>query len=283
MQEIWDTEGADECDDLLNTWFGESYNVPAGSRYTGAMKTLIANAGLLDVLPDATDVTPIDFTWPPGTPVLTMLNDLAYGLNYWDVWAEVDGRISSRRRRWSLTNPPLSSSSLYTKLIQPDVTWSGGDDPKMILPPIVDEPDTTGRANCMRFITADPSRDILDAEARNVDPNSPSSTTNTPLRVQNLNADFVASAWNDGNSFVIPVVDLILEEAHSQEATLLTMFDPRRFAHETYRIIIPNEENNSRWYCFEWEVQLDVDGVMQHKIGRMTDPLYVTIVALLPL
>lgn len=286
--EMWDVDGADLCDNLANSWLDAPYFIPAGSRYTDQLKILVGLGELFDDIAPADDTTPIDYTFAPGTALINMINDLAYGINYWPVWAAVDGRITGRRRRFVQFRPTVGSSGftddpLYVSLQQPDVQWSADEDPKMIMPPIQKEDDPTSRANIMRFITNDPTRTINTADATNIDPLSPSSTRNSPTKLQQIDADYVANFWVDyptprgvtyfTSALVSPLVDLILEEAHAQDATMLTLYDPRRDAHETYRITIPDQEDNTRWYCFGWHASLAVDAVMEHKIGKMTDPL----------
>lgn len=289
-QEEWDIDGADECDDLASSWIGTTFNVPSGTKYTDAIRLLVNTANLNCSLPNEEDVTPTSYSWKPGTSFLTIVNDLAFGLGYWHVWAEPDGWITSRRRMyqfWQYSSPGPDIPQ-YASLSQSDVYWSAGDDPKMIIPPLIKSPDVGSRANIVRFVTQDPGRLINTAEARNLDPLSPISTYNQPEKQQQINADYIADNWvatspvrpgTNVNMFSFapsPIVDLMLEEAHSRIAKLRTLLDPRRQAHETYRLSIPGVEENSRWYCFGWTLRLDVDAVMEHKIGQMTDPMQIS-------
>lgn len=70
-----------------------TYSVAAGSVVTDLVVALIQSAGEDRIACTPSDaVTTAMMTWDPGTPKLTIINDLLASINYWSLWTDGEGQ-----------------------------------------------------------------------------------------------------------------------------------------------------------------------------------------------
>jgi hypothetical protein len=72
----------------------QTYSVPAGTVVTSRVEELVRSAGEDRVAVTGSEaVTASMMTWPPGTPKLTICNDLLDSVNYWALWVDGSGQF----------------------------------------------------------------------------------------------------------------------------------------------------------------------------------------------
>jgi hypothetical protein len=94
--------GTFQCKDLC--WlldqdsFAGTYTVTAGTRYVDAVATILSNGGMSRTnIAYSSRTLSKTRSWDPGTSRLTIINDLLASLGYWPLWADWDGRLTSRK------------------------------------------------------------------------------------------------------------------------------------------------------------------------------------------
>jgi hypothetical protein len=262
---IVDVAGGDMIAHLVEATIDQPYTIAAGASYIGEIQTLIDgvtfadSAGNVtpmrrDIVPDELGtLTPVDFTWPPGSARITIINDLAMGISYWPLWADAEGVLRSRPRDlpW---NEPIA------------VLYATQAEPRMVLPPFVRDFRHGSAVNKVLVVVDDPSRDPDASSRENSDPRSLISTANAKPVLVTVPAGRVAAT----GGLLTRLADQELAQAHVQAnlGRLTTMFDPRRGNRETYKLQLAGVENDTRWQVLGWSLSMETGAPMRHIIGR---------------
>ena len=90
---IANIEAYDRAQRVMDTNSAELLYWPAGTRYLDAVGQLLTAAGITTVFKtdSAAAFTEDREDWAPGTPYLTVINDLLREINYKDLWFNADG------------------------------------------------------------------------------------------------------------------------------------------------------------------------------------------------
>lgn len=237
---------------LMQPSVGEAYTVTAGTGYLDAVAVVLDLLDLRHDLPAATFVTPIDFTWQPKTSYLTIINDLLSGINYFGIWPDVYGVFTTRPRVAPVDDDPA-------------VAYRTTQEPRMIRGVLPRRKTSTRPPNRIIAAIKDPLRSPAAGVAENIDISSPSSTANVEVSVQEYNVDrivntAVATDW--------AAYEVRIATGKGETAELVTHFDPRRDAHETYLVTFYEHEVEAPWRAFGWGMNLATGAGMNHHLER---------------
>lgn len=253
---------------LLTSSSPFAYWVPAGTSYTDAVATLLANVGITrnEIVPSV-KTTPNDMSWQPNVPYIRIANDLLEGgLNYWPLWFDGEAYARSRYRG----NPEQDTFAI-------DVRYTDSE-PVMVIPPFVPVRDIDKPANQVASVIMDPTREPLASIARN--------EHHAPNGINILGRTINKQVTNDWaydqetlNSHA--EWELVEEKSQCVQAELYTFPDPRRNPRNRLREIyyvevdnwldaVDNEPARKYWMCVGWSLDLTHAGArMQHSLQSL--------------
>lgn len=248
---LWDLEGVDLMVDLLTQQRTEPYLVAAGTDYGTAAHTLVSNRGINSAISAIGKLTPVDFVFDPGKSDAQIANELLQAVNHYPVY--IDEHAVART---------LERTSPYGRV--PAIRYSTEDEPRMLLPGANRMRDTS-QPNRIVVRVADPLRFPFAVYAENNDPASEISTVTRGATVQEeLDDGRIYNATTAQDVAAWAIYDAV---AHARTLEIVTRFDPRRGAHETYELEIETYEMDTRWLVLGWELPLAEGGVMTHTLG----------------
>jgi hypothetical protein len=257
-----DADGADLCAHLEEEVLDAAYTVSSGTNYVTAVEILIETVTFVDFtgearpmrheIPATEHVTPQDFTWPPQTSTLQVINDLLAGINYYPLRA--DGLAVFRSRERILPNDePVSQA--YTTLAEP----------RMIVSPFTKRKIRGQFWNQVLAVVDDPARSATSTARVNSDANS---LIGTPNEKANLVTKSTPHIVNAAVQKEFADFELAWASAQADRANLKTAFDPRRDGREFYQIAISGVEDETRWMVHGWALNMKAGSLMNHDIGR---------------
>lgn len=255
-----------------------TYTIPAGTSYYTAATTILDALGLAHDLSDPGKMLPVTVPWPrwPATSWYRILKDLADGLNYRAPWPSTQGRF--QWAPWEVDLTTAAAAVTYGDTAEPRFVAGGepyrrrqqaGTLANVVVVPI-DHPDHPDSGEMLRRANADPA--------------SPVSTVHRPARPLELRYDSapVATRCMLDVDTARDVADTLLglEAARYGTATLTTLSDPRRGAHEYCRVTLTHPdgspiEANTLWRVASWSRDLRTGGLMTHQLERVA-PVTVT-------
>lgn len=240
---------------LLQTEILEDPLTIAATAYTVAVETLLDDRSIPNIITPDARIMPLDMTWPAGTPILDVINDLLVrGINYYPLWMDGTGTAFSRPR----IDPPDNSS---------DIHYRSDIAPQMIIPPFVHQRRLRGIRNVIAASVQDPSRVSIAGSARNDDAASPWSTVNVPLDYQQFTLDRIydLTTLQDWSRY-----ELFEATGAGEQITLETLPDPRRTNREYYQLTV-QDEAASLWRAASWRLDLGPNGTMRHDLEKAID------------
>jgi len=253
--EYWSLAGSDLTTEVAETPVSAPYTVAAGTGYIAAVRAILDSLGLNHNLMGTLDVTPVDFTWPAGTSYLKIINDLLVGLDWYPIWPDATGTFTSRARADYATRSP-------------DVVYHVEQEPRMIREPFLRKETRMSGTNRIAVVTQDPARAPVSAVEVNGDGRSPTSTLALgKVVMKELTVDHILSA-----AMAATYADSELRESAMSaiSGTLTTHTDPRRGAHESYRLWVTNVEYGSLWAVDSWTLSDKVGAEMTHQLRKAT-------------
>lgn len=259
----WLAAGADLTILLQQARIHEPLTMPADQEILPAVRTLCDEEGLTHSFPDDPDdhVIPISKTWPSGTSKLAIANDLLEAINWFPVYSTKRGIQTSR----PILNPADEAVA---------VTYSTGTEPRMIVPNFRRRKNIGRFPNRVTISIVDPLRALEYGTVEDADPGSPNSTINSPLSAAEEQKGLVID-----RAMALRIADFRVRDAAASaiEGTLITDFDPRRTAHETYRLVIEQHEQSTIWRVRGWTLSMENGTTMQHTLGKV-DPITTTVI-----
>ncbi len=235
------------------------YTVTSSETYTSAVEVILDNILVTHSIPSSGSTLPVDITWAPGTPFMTIVNELLFGINYHDIYVDGLGVFRSRPR----INPAFESSS---------IAYSTESEPKMIVPPFTLQDSNQLFPNRAVVLIDDPRRTPTFELRENTDGRSSISIQNAPTRLVKFTgsdkARIILDSTTAGNA-----ADYELQRAASSViiSTLVTMFDPRRDVHEFYTVTIEDEIISDFCLVHGWTLTTEVGQPMTHQISQILD------------
>lgn len=235
---------------LMQPFSGVPYTVPVGTNYITAVETVIDTIGLRHNLPANAAVTPIAFTWQPGTPYLTIINELLGGINFFNIWSDVYGVFTSRER--------IAPSSET-----PAVAYRTSQEPRMLRKPLARQKTSVRPPNRIIASIQDPLRAGGAGVAENADAASPSSLVYVDVSLQEYGVDRIASELL---AALWAAYELRKATGKGQTINLSTHFDPRRDAQEAYLLTYFDHEVETQHRVAAWDMSLGAGAPMRHRI-----------------
>lgn len=252
--EMWQVLGADLAYRLLQTNFDQTYVVAAGTNYVDAALTIFGVLGLPAEIPPSPLVTPIDKPFPPNTSYWTVVAALMEGINYYPIWADVNGTFRSRERIDPSTEESVItySTTQEPRMIDGDKDW-------------IKAPQTSRFHNRAVVSIQDVARAPASVEAVN---NDPASNISVAIQGSTATAPTVRADYAADQATMLAIAKYTLwdEWGRSYIGTLNTYPDPRRDAHETYTLVIEGEELSAKWRVSGWDMILTAGAPMVHKL-----------------
>ena len=268
-------DGADLNYILTQSGPEEPYTVPSGTAYKTAIETILTARGLNSRLSDLASTTPLVHTWAPWpeTSWYDIIRQLSDGVHYTTPYTNFIGRYIWKPRA------VIESAA---------VTYSDSDEPRMIesSTPYLKGQEVGQLPNVAVVLIDDPRRymdgvfdDYRFYKKTNADATSPLATTN-PLAAPRGEVIMVVDSDSNPSTKTIldaatanNIADWTLDRAGGEffKATLHTLPDPRRDAHEWYNLDIDGVEDNTLWRVISWTRQLSLEGAHRHTLAKATE------------
>lgn len=272
------TRGYDQfitCDAMdvsfgLTTSKPEAVTVAASTDYAAAAAAQITALGFAHELTPVALDTPVETRWAPLTSRWTVMHDLADGINYRTPWPDTRGRFV-----WKPQDLDPSAVSPAVHYRDDDVTG-----PLMVVDPYRRRLEATERDNRAAVLIDNfehPDYPYM-ALRENADPTSPVSTANREAVTQEVRWDSrprsTRCVLDDDTADAIATTYLRAEAMRYETATLQTLPDPRRGAHEYYRLTLTNRDGSyveagTLWRVARMTRPLTPGGRMTHEIQRV--------------
>lgn len=263
-----------ECDaaDLgsVTTESGPSvtYVIPQGTGYRAAVIAVLDGLGLSHDLAPVSAVLPTAQMWPawPETTWQQVLHDLADGINYHDPWPNHRGTFVWAP--WPEDPSTVAPATDYRDDVEPRLIDGESDYRR--------QQDAGRLANRCVVVIDDPTHPAYPVYVmrENADPTSPISSAARPERPLELTWDSAPRSTRCilGTSTAASVAATVLrhEAARYRTATLETLPDPRRGAHEYYRLSLGGVESETLWRVARWSRQLSEGGRHTHELQQVT-------------
>lgn len=269
---VVECDAADLATILTESGPSASYTVAATTNYRTAAAAVLALLGLAHDLSAVTAELPTTQGWPPypETTWWQVLHDLADGINYRTPWPDTQGRFVWRAQD---VDPAQATEA---------VTYTDEDEPRLI------DGDTPyrrrQRAGTLRnravVLIDDPFHPAFPARIvrENADPESPISTAYRAERQLEVRWDSrpVSTRTVLDADTAADIAETLLrrEAARHRTATLSTLPDPRRDAHEYYRLRITHPdgepvEDGTLWRVVRWSRDLAPGGRHTHELEHV--------------
>jgi hypothetical protein len=243
-----------------------TYKLPAGTNVTNAVKAILDSSGLdRHIINNSSKVLSKPISWLPGTPLLTICNDLLQKIAFYHLYPDGNGRIRSKPYI-KFKNAP--SGGEYTSI------KTGKSARPAVLGPFNSEPILTTLANHIVVVRDSPEKGVLKAVRKNNDDSTEFSINKIGL----LSRPIYDSQLEDQEA-VDATADRYMEEWGSIQinADFTTVAEPWHELHEVLDIaldrsdgaIIP--EATGRFWSKGWELPLGATGRMKHDVYRIVD------------
>ncbi len=271
--QIWVVQGSDPTILLANRAPVNPYAVGSGTNYLSAVNSIISQFGLRQNLPSTALTTPADSPWAAGTSWLQIANDILNGINYYPLWADAQGILTTRARIDPSTEVPavVYSTTQEPRMVSADPNAAGFTGGGAFVRLV----ETSVQPNVVTVTIDDPLRTPAAATHTNADPTSIASTVVTGrqslLELRGSSQPGSRLVY-DGSTAGQIAAFLVRDAAgRAQPAALGTIFDPRRTNREWYTLSIDTIEQATLWRVKGWTVTIDITQpgqVMVHTLHR---------------
>ena len=231
------------------------YVIAAGTNYMDAVRAIADIIHTAHNLPTTPDVLPVPMTFGPGTEWREIADTLTSSINYYPVWMNQRGVMTTRKR----INPVLEV---------PVVTYDTTTEPRMILDEIEQEEDRTRFDNQAVVLIDHPARTPRWELRSNDDAASLISTVAEGARLKEIDGPFVVNAARAGDIASWYLRD---QAARSDLVELTTLLDPRRSVHGFYRITVGDQIESTLYQALSWRMDMTPGSSMRHTVGRTID------------
>lgn len=264
----------------------DSTVISSASSYTSAIRSLLNSAGLRHNITGSVDATSTVLVWPPGTTRRDLAADLADGFNRYPVWPDETGVFQLTPRIVNSMIPGIDVHGRYIVNLGTffSCTYNMNGAPSMVVGQPRLSRNTAVLANKVRAVFTDPNAYAGTAGGgyylvTNDDGDSPISVSKTEERYfPDPGVDRVSTS---------NLLNWALYQAANQDTlsvlmSMQTLWDPRRTAHEYYRVIgnDPIPTPDGVWKVLSWTLPLNFNQPMVHNLA-LTRTLHLTFQAVL--
>lgn len=246
-----DVQAYDRLQILADQKATTRYALAAGTVVTSAVSTL------LGALPKS--VTPSTATLPtawerdPGTPYLTIVNDLLNSINYESLSFDEEGR--------AIVQPYRNPAARGEEYVYADDTNG------LIVPDAEQELDLFGVPNQWSLVVSEPDRLPIVSTYTNNNPGSLTSTLRRGRTITDFRTEVEAV---DQPTLDAKVARLAFESSQVYEAIpFRTALMPIHSGNDVYRITYGPLAINTKYTEQSWSMELKAGAVMQHRARRV--------------
>lgn len=248
---VRDVDGYDQLQVYLDDKVDERYTVPASAGYMESVVTLLG--GVDRVVTYTSSTLTADMEWEPGTPKLTIINNLLNALNYNSLSFDEDGR--------AVVSPYVSPSTRTEEFTYTD------DDTSLILPKMSQDLDLFSVPNKWVLVVSNPDQDAVIGTYTNSNPASPTSTVRRGRTIVDYRTEQDAA---DQAALDAKAARLAFEASQIFESVRFdTGFNPLHSGNDVYRIRYKPLALNSAFSEAEWSMTLEPGRPMTHRARRV--------------
>jgi len=269
--QTWSVSASDLTDQVNQAEFDDTYTVAAGTNVIVATRAILDLLGLRHNMPGGFGNVSNAFVYPLKTSYLAAINEILRCQNLFNTYPNEIGEFSATLRLRPDQYVYDANGAVYTINLanRIAVTYDIDNEPRMILLPGGQfTPEATNQLpNKAVLAINDPNNPAI-AGTTFLDNNDPQS----PISQVSKGANTVLREGVDRVAQVVLWGLYELAEADTRAETLsfTTFLDPRRTAHEYYRLSnIPGIDTNIvGWRVMNWQMDL-FTGIMAHKVGAV--------------
>lgn len=260
-REVWAIQARDVVVELATRYLTDPLTIDASTNVLTWITTLLTDEGIPEEMPTDSLTATTAWTWAPKTSLLTVINDLLDGINYYRLYSTRAGKATTRER--------VAYGTEATVVTFGDSTHSG-----LLLEPMRVTVDYERVSNEVVVVVDDPQRAPIWSYWVNDCPACAISTVNQGKaifrRVQRDTVPDIATAHD------IAKMELRNSWLEAYQLRLLTTIDPRREPHENYELSITGSDHNNTYRALSWRMPLTTGGQMQHTVGKVGDLLRIS-------
>jgi hypothetical protein len=249
-----DYEGYDLLQVLVEDKVLDRYVVAAGTVYTTAIGTVLTSAGFTTSQISGSAATlPSAMEWPPGTPKLTIVNDMLTAINFTTL---------------SMTATGDPTAQPYVEPASAQVVWNYVVGPQSVVTPGIDRRlDLFDVPNVWLGVVSQPDRAPLVSTDTNNVPGSPTSVAARGRSIVRV-LDDVGDAADQATLDALVVRRANESSVIYEEADFTTGLMP---FHETGEVFLLDDGSGTGPSPFReqtWEMDLRAGGLMKHTMRR---------------
>ncbi len=252
---IWrEIEAYDASLILTEDKFDNRYRIPAGTRYTDAIASIINNAGIRKIdIPTKDNVIVTDKEFEIGTSKLEAINQLLEEINYTSIWVDANGYFVSK----PYILPSSKTIDYEYKTDNISVVYEGA----------VNELDLFNVPNKWIITASNPEKASLTSIYVNDSATSKTSTINRGRTIVDYRQidDIADQATLDAYTKRIAYNASNVYEKFQFETALM----PHHSFMDTLFIEYKNLDISSKYTETEWEMELQAGGRMRHNARRV--------------
>lgn len=234
----------------------DRYTVAAATNYITAVKAVLDGAGVTAQNLTATSSTlPVARDWAPGTPKLTIVNDLLAAINYRSLHFDADGRATAR--------PYLSPATAAPE-------WTYADDEISVLSPVMALTlDLFEVPNEWVLVVSEPDRTVLTSTYTNENEQSPTSTVNRDRTIVDFRTDTDAV---DQSTLDAKVERLAFEASQVYESIdIQTAIMPFHDDADVLELAYSPLEIDDKFSEHTWGFEFRAGSWMTHRVRRVVE------------
>ena len=246
-----DVEGYDALQVFLDDKVENRYTVDAGTVYTTEVSTLLGSIPKNITASTATLSTAKE--WEPGTPKLSIINDLLGSLNYDSLSFDEDGV--------AIVKPYVSPGTRASEYTYAD------DAVSVIHPEVMQELDLFAVPNKWVLVVSDPDQAAIVSTYTNNDPASPTSTVRRQRTITDFRTEQDAASQNALDQ---KVARLAFEASQVYEAIEFTTgLMPIHSGNDVYTIRYGPLAVDAKYSEQSWSMSLTAGVPMKHRARRV--------------
>lgn len=248
---VRDVTGYDQLQVYLDDKTDDRYTISASASCIDTVVTLLGSVEKVVAASSAT--LPADMEWEPGTPKLTIINNLLSAVNYQSLSFDEDGR--------AVVTPYVSPSSRTEEYVYEE------SDTSLLIPDTEQALDLFSVPNKWVLVVSNPDQPLIVGTYTNANPASPTSTVRRGRTIVDYRTEQNAV---DQSTLDAKAERLAFEASQVYESLRFTSgLNPLHSGNDVYRIRYAALAVNSAYSEAEWSVTLQAGARMTHRARRV--------------
>jgi hypothetical protein len=246
-----EVDAYDQLQVFLDDKVEDRYTVDAGTAYTTAVSTLIGSISTNVTVSAST--LPVAKEWDPGTPKLTIVNELLSAVNYESLSFDESGV--------AIVRPYVSPASRAEEYTYAD------DKESVMLPEAGQTMDLFGVANKWVLVVSNPDQAAIVSTYTNNDPSSPTSTVARQRTITDFRTEQDAA---DQAALDAKVARLAFEASQVYEAVEMgTGLMPIHSGNDVVHVRYSPLAVDAKYTEQSWSMELAAGATMAHRVRRV--------------